>query len=138
MLSMNSSTSWPCTSRKYSAMVSADSATRSRVPGGSSIWPKTSAVCPSTPDSSISTIRSLPSRVRSPTPANTETPPWSLATRAIISWISTVLPTPAPRSEEHTSELQSLRHLVCRLLLEKKKKENQKLKKKQTKTKNQN
>src|SRR5436853_3081672 len=34
---------------------------------------------------------------------------------------------PAPgsadtRSEEHTSELQSLRHLVCRLLLEKKKK----------------
>src|SRR5947199_1773491 len=28
----------------------------------------------------------------------------------------------AERSEEHTSELQSLRHLVCRLLLEKKKK----------------
>src|SRR5205814_8571219 len=28
------------------------------------------------------------------------------------------------RSEEHTSELQSLRHLVCRLLLEKKKKIN--------------
>src|SRR5215472_19132154 len=39
-----------------------------------------------------------------------------------------VVPTIAPgfpgcafrRSEEHTSELQSLRHLVCRLLLEKK------------------
>src|SRR5437899_430000 len=29
---------------------------------------------------------------------------------------------PRLRSEEHTSELQSLRHLVCRLLLEKKKK----------------
>src|SRR5438045_6750659 len=28
---------------------------------------------------------------------------------------------PRVRSEEHTSELQSLRHLVCRLLLEKKK-----------------
>src|SRR5258705_1366388 len=28
------------------------------------------------------------------------------------------------RSEEHTSELQSLRHLVCRLLLEKKKNRN--------------
>src|SRR5262245_65800063 len=28
------------------------------------------------------------------------------------------------RSEEHTSELQSLRHLVCRLLLEKKNKQN--------------
>src|SRR5687767_11386780 len=27
---------------------------------------------------------------------------------------------PAPRSEEHTSELQSLAYLVCRLLLEKK------------------
>src|SRR5205814_9940412 len=32
------------------------------------------------------------------------------------------MPSAARRSEEHTSELQSLRHLVCRLLLEKKKK----------------
>src|SRR5947199_7163930 len=31
----------------------------------------------------------------------------------------------ATRSEEHTSELQSLRHLVCRLLLEKKKNNSQ-------------
>src|SRR5438093_6563532 len=31
-------------------------------------------------------------------------------------------PSPPPRSEEHTSELQSLTNLVCRLLLEKKKK----------------
>src|SRR5205823_8878140 len=30
------------------------------------------------------------------------------------------------RSEEHTSELQSLAYLVCRLLLEKKKKQNKK------------
>src|SRR3712207_8582318 len=30
----------------------------------------------------------------------------------------------AERSEEHTSELQSRQYLVCRLLLEKKKKEN--------------
>src|SRR5471030_3471737 len=30
-------------------------------------------------------------------------------------------PSAGLRSEEHTSELQSLRHLVCRLLLEKKK-----------------
>src|SRR5258708_30306771 len=30
-------------------------------------------------------------------------------------------PPPIPRSEEHTSELQSPDHLVCRLLLEKKK-----------------
>src|SRR5471030_2858970 len=42
------------------------------------------------------------------------------------------------RSEEHTSELQSLRHLVCRLLLEKKKKKTtnttQKTQKKKKKT----
>src|SRR2546425_3857581 len=31
-------------------------------------------------------------------------------------------PCPTARSEEHTSELQSLAYLVCRLLLEKKKK----------------
>src|SRR2546425_9649009 len=38
-----------------------------------------------------------------------------------------------PRSEEHTSELQSLAYLVCRLLLEKKKKKkkNKRTKKKQ-------
>src|SRR2546425_6153449 len=32
-----------------------------------------------------------------------------------------------PRSEEHTSELQSLAYLVCRLLLEKKKRKQQPL-----------
>src|SRR5437016_10747932 len=32
----------------------------------------------------------------------------------------------SPRSEEHTSELQSLTNLVCRLLLEKKKKKTNK------------
>src|SRR6266496_4709393 len=37
------------------------------------------------------------------------------------------VPAPAgPRSEEHTSELQSRRDLVCRLLLEKKKKKQNK------------
>src|SRR5438034_5210854 len=35
---------------------------------------------------------------------------------------------PLPRSEEHTSELQSHSDLVCRLLLEKKKKKKQKQK----------
>jgi hypothetical protein len=54
MLSTNSSTSWFCTSRKYSAIVSADRATRRRTPGGSSIWPKTRAAFSMTPDSSIS------------------------------------------------------------------------------------
>src|SRR2546425_7967927 len=41
------------------------------------------------------------------------------------TWIKRNGPTPtraiASRSEEHTSELQSLAYLVCRLLLEKKK-----------------
>src|SRR6266853_6447394 len=37
------------------------------------------------------------------------------------------LPMPRRRSEEHTSELQSQSNLVCRLLLEKKKKKNYKI-----------
>ena len=92
---MKSSTSWPW-SRKYSAIVRPDRPTRRRAPGGSFIWPKTSATLSSTPDSVISRIRSLPSRVRSPTPVKTETPPCCCATLWISSWISTVLPTPAP------------------------------------------
>src|SRR5687767_15468491 len=42
---------------------------------------------------------------------------------------------PAARSEEHTSELQSLAYLVCRLLLEKKKKKKKKINKINTKQK---
>src|SRR5262249_17091528 len=49
-----------------------------------------------TSDSVISSSRSFPSRVRSPTPEKTDTPPCSRAMLAISSWISTVLPTPAP------------------------------------------
>src|SRR5476649_3080644 len=41
-----------------------------------------------------------------------------------------------PRSEEHTSELQSHSDLVCRLLLEKKKKTTKKITKKKKKKKN--
>src|SRR5690349_22149587 len=37
------------------------------------------------------------------------------------AWVKIAIPD-QPRSEEHTSELQSRRDLVCRLLLEKKKK----------------
>src|SRR5690625_5827854 len=43
---------------------------------------------------------------------------------ASAAWISVAVTVPGsgstPRSEEHTSELQSRGHLVCRLLLEKK------------------
>src|SRR5258705_10286377 len=44
---------------------------------------------------------------------------WSDETFRILEYD----PANQPRSEEHTSELQSLRHIVCRLLLEKKKKQ---------------
>ena len=85
MLSMKSSTSLPSSSRKYSAAVSAVRPTRARAPGGSFIWPNTSAAREMTPDSRISCHRSLPSRVRSPTPPNTEYPPCCLATLLISS-----------------------------------------------------
>src|SRR5437016_10988366 len=44
--------------------------------------------------------------------------------RRITCWLQagTYAQNPIVRSEEHTSELQSLTNLVCRLLLEKKKK----------------
>src|SRR5437899_7148420 len=45
--------------------------------------------------------------------------------RLTHSWLSPLADPHLVRSEEHTSELQSLRHLVCRLLLEKKKKKTQ-------------
>src|SRR2546422_4024672 len=40
-----------------------------------------------------------------------------------VSWVQVGSKVGATRSEEHTSELQSRLHLVCRLLLEKKKKQ---------------
>src|SRR5262249_59106694 len=50
------------------------------------------------------------------------TPPDSGSLRSAIAWPArSSLAPPTPRSEEHTSELQSLTNLVCRLLLEKKK-----------------
>src|SRR5205814_5297188 len=67
-------------------------------------------ICPATPPARPSSMLSVRScRMMRPRLAPT-------AVRIAIS-----LCRPAARSEEHTSELQSLRHLVCRLLLEKKK-----------------
>src|SRR3954464_16106262 len=43
--------------------------------------------------------------------------PWAMSASTTSRWLPT-----ARRSEEHTSELQSHDNLVCRLLLEKKKK----------------
>src|SRR5258708_39959709 len=50
-----------------------------------------------------------------------EVAPWCERTSASIAWSSS---SRTYRSEEHTSELQSPDHLVCRLLLEKKKEAN--------------
>src|SRR5471030_715850 len=55
--------------------------------------------------------------------------PYTTLFRSMLNEIGSVAKVPefikrvkaGDRSEEHTSELQSLRHLVCRLLLEKKK-----------------
>src|SRR5689334_24308041 len=49
----------------------------------------------------------------------------SLSIHFSVMCCSGFTPFSAMRSEEHTSELQSQFHLVCRLLLEKKKKKNQ-------------
>src|SRR5258706_8299820 len=55
-------------------------------------------------------------------------PHWAVAWAAFFNFVAflvfgfAVATTIGKRSEEHTSELQSLTNLVCRLLLEKKKK----------------
>src|SRR5258708_10155818 len=54
----------------------------------------------------------------------------SVPTLDATTYFSFLLPVPVDRSEEHTSELQSPDHLVCRLLLEKKKKKHFKTSKK--------
>src|SRR5438876_9278655 len=57
--------------------------------------------------------------VKAPTGSHTATDTYFLASSSSIQY-----PVDQSRSEEHTSELQSPVHLVCRLLLEKKKKTN--------------
>src|SRR5262245_2773190 len=59
---------------------------------------------------------------RKPTPVVTRAASFGIAERILADGtIETPLDVADARSEEHTSELQSLRHLVCRLLLEKQK-----------------
>src|SRR2546425_2436061 len=60
--------------------------------------------------------------VMAPTPRCTT----STLTSGVESWASASASASA-RSEEHTSELQSLAYLVCRLLLEKKKKKKKRI-----------
>src|SRR3989442_8885280 len=60
-----------------------------------------------------------PSTLKQKCSSSTNPPPASTRTRSDIS--SPCSASSRRRSEEHTSELQSRPHLVCRLLLEKKK-----------------
>src|SRR5690554_8008636 len=55
--------------------------------------------------------------------------PWLAVLATVVGWLGFAAKASGEfllvtRSEEHTSELQSRPHLVCRLLLEKKKKKN--------------
>src|SRR5437899_10088616 len=65
-------------------------------------------------------VRSFHATSSAASPSNFQTP--SNATKYVSISTSGNSARITSRSEEHTSELQSLRHLVCRLLLEKKKK----------------
>src|SRR2546425_5862358 len=69
----------------------------------------------------LGTGRPSPSKCTGPYDEESPKAPAAMhsATTSAIAWISSAA---AGRSEEHTSELQSLAYLVCRLLLEKKKK----------------
>src|SRR5205809_5654112 len=52
-------------------------------------------------------------------------PPCTVPGGSAVGARAIAAPPPGTRSEEHTSELQSRLHLVCRLLLEKKKKKDE-------------
>src|SRR5438552_11827880 len=68
---------------------------------------------PELPPSAAVAYRVLPDKIK---PASGRAPSLPVKLCRFIK------PVPSVRSEEHTSELQSPDHLVCRLLLEKKKK----------------
>src|SRR3712207_7883780 len=73
----------------------------------------------------ISPVASTPWVLRTPRRPSARSQPCSCWPSS-ASWAScsrsSSSTSPSPRSEEHTSELQSRQYLVCRLLLEKKKK----------------
>src|SRR5262245_64667898 len=69
---------------------------------------------------SFPTRRSSDLATRSCSPACSSAFSAACASRAVTTSTSSTSASGIARSEEHTSELQSLRHLVCRLLLEKK------------------
>src|SRR3712207_9008435 len=69
-------------------------------------------------------FRSFAGRVLASEPAAARDPRWAESRASGRMWLEVEAAAPhrVARSEEHTSELQSRQYLVCRLLLEKKKK----------------
>src|SRR5687767_15557130 len=96
------------------------------LPPRSTLFPYTT-LFRSSHKSSISEIRNIAFHVSHFTPRGTEVATYNYAyyNQAILGNTSIIVAPKNPRipdrSEEHTSELQSLAYLVCRLLLEKKK-----------------
>src|SRR5689334_24566460 len=91
------------------------------------LLPSSTVMTPSLPTFSIASASILPI---SESPFEATVPTWAISEVLLIlidiflsSAPSPRTATPRSRSEEHTSELQSQFHLVCRLLLEKKKKQ---------------
>src|SRR5437773_6893118 len=94
-------------------------------PGGGGSWIPTAemALARTTPSTTPATAPSTP-RTK-PSSTNIDTTPRRRVPSAItvpISRVRSKMAMVMVRSEEHTSELQSHHDLVCRLLLEKKKK----------------
>src|SRR2546423_10017523 len=96
-----------------------------RRPPGSTLFPYTTLFRSRLGDNEAKRALPSPAHANGPAPAGVANPKFAIAwarVRAnfrIQSHTSNLLN--LVRSEEHTSELQSLAYLVCRLLLEKKK-----------------
>src|SRR5687767_15587138 len=95
-----------------------------RRPPRSTLFPYTTLFrSPATASVAMAVGRTMPTTVMAsgsrPTTARSPARRTGLAT-----FQATGAPSSTHRSEEHTSELQSLAYLVCRLLLEKKNKQN--------------
>src|SRR3712207_3596362 len=82
------------------------------------------AVALSESDEALRAIEAAPARKRHPTVILAALHDLALAGRAPALAAAYAAADDDARSEEHTSELQSRQYLVCRLLLEKKKKHN--------------
>src|SRR5258708_24765558 len=98
--------------------------THSTGTGGGTLSGSGTVTSPPSASSRSRDANDMQNRPPSPHPVpqllSNHTSPCSMSSvRASTSW--------PPRSEEHTSELQSPDHLVCRLLLEKKKNTQQKV-----------